>query len=450
MVLIMSDINNEVLAVTARTRSLPLMLAAMMLACGGTSEDESPSEAAGLQVERLTEGDITVVRNLSGSKWGGNATLEVVLEIGVDEGDDRYMFNNPYRFWLTDDEIYVLESQDGRVRVYGLDGEHRRDFGSPGQGPGEFENAGHLAITPDGRVAVTTMSGSAVKTSFFSPDGEFIDEWRTGESTPGSGVMPVPYVVLPLQDSVLVSVFGGMMGPAASWERDIGMVAFGPEGYQGEPWFVPEIKQEPATYSLTMRGFTMERPVPWSISRPIMGALSDGSVLWTHGDSYRFHIVSPDGSTTAVERVVDPVPIDPDEAEYRSRMTVAQMRRRAPDFDWDGAGIPATKPWIRSFVADRSERIWVSREGRGKRVSPCTEDPVDLPRGEQLTSCWQSESLLDGFDRNGEFLGSLERPEGLQLIGAFFRGDLVVAGYYDEFDIPKVRLYRLVLPANGR
>lgn len=207
------------------------------------------------------------------------------------------------------------------------------------------------------------MSGSAVKTSFFSPDGEFIDEWRTAESTPGSGVMAVPYVVLPLQDRVLVSVFGGMGQPITTWRRDIGMVAFGP-----------------------------------------------------------------------------------DEAEYRSRTTVAQMRRQAPDFDWNGAGIPATKPWIRSFVADRSERIWVSREGRGKRVSPCTEDPVNLPRGEQMTSCWQSESLLDVFDRNGECLGSLERPEGLQLIGAFFRGDFVVAGYYDELDIPKVRLYRLVLP----
>lgn len=140
---------------SSRARSLLFILTAATTACGGTVGEEPAKGPAAFQVERVVEGDVTVVRNLAGSKWGGNATLEVVLEIGVDEGDDRYMFNNPYRFWLTDDEIYVLESQDGRVRVYGLDGEHRRDFGSPGQGPGQFENAGHLAITPDGRVAVT-------------------------------------------------------------------------------------------------------------------------------------------------------------------------------------------------------------------------------------------------------------------------------------------------------
>ncbi len=435
-----------------KLRAGTVAVAALTVACAGEVVEEEVADDARLQVERVTEGDVTVIRNLSGSRWGGNATLEMVLEIGVDEGDDRYMFNSPWPFSMTDEEIYLLEARDGRVRVYGLDGEHHRDFGEPGQGPGQLERARHMSITPDGRVAVTSTAGAAARTAFFTPEGEFIEEWRTREAPPGDGVMVVPFLVMALRDTVLVSVYGGMgtQRSVTSWRRQLGTVVFGPDGYEGKPWFAPQLVQAPATYRVTRRGRTSDVPVPWSVSRALLAALPDGSVLWAHGDRYRFHIVAPDGSTTAIERVTAPVPIDPNEAEWARRMIEIDQRAQAPDFSWDGEGMPATKPRIRSFVDDHSGWIWVSREGRGRRVDPCHESRDSMSPGEPYIRCWQSEPLLDIFDRStGEFLGSLDRPEGLSLFGPFVRGNLMVAGYEDEFGISKVRLYRLVLPSGA-
>lgn len=429
---------------TAGARIVLVGFLVMTAACAGERAGEGGDGS--LRVERITEGGIEVVRNLSGSKWGGNATLEVVLEIGIDEGDERYMFNNPSPFWATEEEIYVVEGGDGKVRVYGLDGQHRRDFGNPGQGPGELENPTSISVTPSGRVAVTSSAQSALRTAFFTREGEFVEEWRSGETSPGPGLFVLPFVVAPLSDSVAISVVRldntGNLGTT----QEVGVATFGADGYQGEAWFAPPIEEQPATYPMPLRGITFEQPVPWSIMRPVIAVLPDGSRIWAHGDRYRFHIVAPDGGTVAVERVTDPVPIDPDEAEYTRLLTIAQGRRFAPDFNWNGSGMPEFKPWITMILTDPTGRIWVAREGPGTRVEPCTENPTTAPEGERIIRCWRPQRLLDIFDRNGDFLGSLERPEGLDLLGPFMRGDMIVAGYEDEFGVNKVRVYRLVLP----
>ncbi len=104
-------------------------LLAFPIACGGEDSGEAPSGADGWQVERSTEGEVTTVRNLAGSKWGADATLELVLEIGVEEGEQEYMLAQPRAFWATDDEIFVLDARLNMVRVYGRDGVHHRDDG---------------------------------------------------------------------------------------------------------------------------------------------------------------------------------------------------------------------------------------------------------------------------------------------------------------------------------
>lgn len=438
----------------ATLRSVLITAAAVCLcACGGGSA--APEGADGeWHVERTVDGTTTTVRNLSGSKWGGNATLELVLEIGVDEGDERYMFGQPSGFWATDDEIFVLEQQDRRVRVYGRDGTHRRDFGRSGQGPGEFENPYGVIVMPGGEAAVLQFAGPTVKASVFSPDGQYLEDWQLMQMTPGGTVFPSPSVTLPFQNTLLLGVRERSADPTTtSWELRVGLQEAGSEGLLGEPRWAPPLQNAPATYDITFGQTTRPQPVPWSVGRPIVGALSTGEMVWTHADAYRFHIVSPAGTTTVVERSAEPVPVDPEEAEYRRAMMVrAFQRQQNADFSWDGSGIPATKPWIRLFAVDHhpSGRIWVSREGPGRRADPCTS-PQDWEPGQPATQCWTPQPLMDIFDRDGSFLGSLDRPEGLSLFAPFIRGELMVAGHLDEFGVYKVRLYRIVLPpAAGR
>ncbi|NKB88694.1 MAG: hypothetical protein GKS06_10785 [Acidobacteria bacterium] len=421
----------------------------------GCSSQEAPlpedSLAGELQVERTVEDGVEVVRNLSGSKWGGNATLAVELEIGIDEGDERYMFGNPYPFWITDEEIFVMEGGDGMVRVYGRDGEHRRDFGSLGEGPGEFSRGAQMTMNTSGQLAITMGSGNSVRTAFYTPDGEFLHEWRT-QGNPGDRTYIVPVNPVPLDDSVLTRV---MRMPEAdsldATDRETGFVRFDGDGYIGEPWFAPQSSFVPETMSFTFsaqgRDFTRQLPVPWT-PRMVAAGAYDGSMIWSHADAYRFQIERPDGTQLAVERVAEQIAVDPGEAEYQRRSMVATMRQRTPDFDWDGSGTPDFKPWLRSIIADPTGRIWVSREGVARRVEPCDEDPLALEQGERPVRCWETESLLDVFNSDGEFLGSLERPHGLVLLGPLINGTHMVAGYEDDFGVGKVRVYRILLPGD--
>ncbi len=436
---------------TARglVRGVAVAAALLVAACGGSEEGPTLSNANQLVVERTSEDGIDVVRNISGSKWGGNATLALELEIGVDEGDDRYMLGRPFPLLMNGDEIYALERQDGIVRVYGMDGQHRRDVGAPGQGPGELENPGSLGVTSDGRLAVTSGNGSVVRTAFFSPDGDFIEEWRTREAGSDERAFMTSFNVRVADDHVRVMAQRMPEESTNFWDAEVGMVAFDSDGVVRDPWFAPKMVEAPATFTITFGGRTIQQPTPWSAMQPAVSAHPDGSFLWSHPDHYRFHIVAADGSEIAVERVVEPVPVQAEEADYRRDAMVAQMRRQIPDFEWDGEGIPATKPWIVGFIIEPSGRIWTMREGLGQKGVDCMEDPLTADPSDFGNQCWTPQLIYEAFNRDGEYLGALEMPHDTRMIAPSFNNGRMIALYEDEFGVNKIRVYRLVLPGEA-
>ena len=58
---------------------------------------------------------------------------------------------------------------------YSPDGVHVSSWGEPGGGPGEFRIPHGIAVGPDGTVVVADRENSRLQ--FFSPDGEFLEEW---------------------------------------------------------------------------------------------------------------------------------------------------------------------------------------------------------------------------------------------------------------------------------
>lgn len=429
-------------------RGALVLLGACLLAVACGSAPPTAGDAAGHRVERTTDGDVTTVRNLGGSKWGGNATLAVELEIGVDEGDDRYMLVTPYPFFATEDEIFAVEAADSRVRIYGFDGVHRRDFGVQGPGPGELGRIFGIFVTPEERVLISHFSdGGAFKVSVFTVAGEHIEDWNV--TTMGVGrvsLRPGPNAIAYTPDGLVGTIRERPEEPS-SMVTDFrqGFQRIGKEGLLGEPWMVPASDLDPPTVTIDMDRFSYEQPVPFAAARAVSAVAPDGSRIWGFPDRYAFQIEHPDGRTTVVERVTDPVPVHPDEADHRRRQIVQSISQRSPDFTWDGSGIPDTKPWYRMFIPDHRGRVWVSREGPATPVQDCTE-PEDPRPGEPSVPCWEAQPILDVFALDGNFLGSLDRPEGLQLFGPFIRGDVMVAGHQDEMGVWKIRVYRIVLP----
>jgi len=102
--------------------------------------------------------------------------LEEELSIGVEDGDDNYIFEWPNEIRVSEDgKIYVLDA--GRqIKVYDIDGMFLRSIGRKGQGPGEFSGPTRFTISSDGRII--TLDRSNARVTIFDTEGLFIRDFK--------------------------------------------------------------------------------------------------------------------------------------------------------------------------------------------------------------------------------------------------------------------------------
>lgn len=115
----------------------------------------------------------------------------VIRKIGqpgnaTDNGDDPAnvqanpgLFFGPRGVAIGNNELYVTDTGNERVQVFGLDGVFRRTFGGFGTAPGQLIEPVGIAVGPDGSVYVAD-SGNA-RISVFSPDGTPLAQWPVAE-----------------------------------------------------------------------------------------------------------------------------------------------------------------------------------------------------------------------------------------------------------------------------
>jgi len=115
----------------------------------------------------------------------------VIRSIGVpgepvDLGDDPAnveaepgAFFGPRAVAVTDSEIYVTDTGNERIQVFGLDGTFLRAFGGFGTGPGQLIEPVGVAVDETGTVYVAD-SGNA-RISVFSSDGVPLAQWPVDE-----------------------------------------------------------------------------------------------------------------------------------------------------------------------------------------------------------------------------------------------------------------------------
>ena len=115
--------------------------------------------------------------------------FELVYRIGSADAVARWEeFFTIQRVGFDDSgNLYLLDGAGGgggrRVVVVGAAGRHVRDFGNPGQGPGEFQRATQLVVWENGGTLVgDMMRGYHV----FGPGGEY--ERTVREAGPGFGI----------------------------------------------------------------------------------------------------------------------------------------------------------------------------------------------------------------------------------------------------------------------
>jgi hypothetical protein len=412
------------------------MFAVAVLAEGGAcSSRPRDTRAEGTWVGTVTtDGNVTTVVNEGGSMWGGTATLVEEASIGVEAGADEYMFGFINSLYANDDRMVILDEHTNIVREYDHAGQFLFNVGGEGQGPGEYTDAIILTMDSAGRTFVFDIGN--YRLTEYAPSGGYVTSWRIPDFGCCAWIMhPQP--------------LGLLWVPVAEVDRDTrerryGARLYGGEGPVGEVMWVPEIEFEAATHEADGR----EIPAPFS-ARVIWYPTPEGGIIAGANDRYRFEVVHPDGSKTAVERIVAPTPIDSAEREWQRRLTVATWRGRLENWDWDGAEMPQHKPAFRWFTPAVSGEIWVSRDIGSERLSDCTEDPLEEYSGEtSIRPCFRAVYAADVFDSDGRFLGEVELPELRPFV--MYANEKVVIGYVeDEAGTIMLKRYRLVLPGRG-
>ncbi len=108
-------------------------------------------------------------------------TFEEDLSIGGEKYD---MLFRPQRFIVDlNENIYITDSQDQSIKVFGPNGEYIQTIGRKGEGPSEFIFIGYLTFLPNGRLLV--MDLEARRISLFNSDGKYIESHHWTERPGG-------------------------------------------------------------------------------------------------------------------------------------------------------------------------------------------------------------------------------------------------------------------------
>lgn len=349
--------------------------------------------------------------------------------------------------------LHILDADESRVSVVETDGTLVRQFGSRGEGPGQFRMPQALAVLPSGEIVVSDAGHRSVLV--FGPDGEYRRAVAIPDGMGGANLLFAhgdDGVVFASRGITVTSRGGSPVMPTDIPIRRM-FVAGEREGeveVLDRAWTPPR-ELPTAGRSMSLQGQNQQ------IRMPVMGmmrafdpqlhltVLPDGRLAVADTSSYRVRIVSPEGEPQGVvERPVAPHPVGEAERE-------AERERRMRDLE-EGGG-----PQIRIAISDGSSTQSFDQgsmremlEAQIQNLEFWPEIPViEALSADRQGRLWVRRSAgvgesgpIDVLTPDGEVLGQIRAGE-LGLPHAFGPDGLVAWIERDELEIPRVRVARL-------
>lgn len=414
--------------------------------------------------------------------------LEEVFRIGRLRGESWEMFGriqkvafdgdgNLYVFDGLGDmtgpgNVRVLASGEVRVLVFDPTGRFVREFGSSGEGPGEFNRPSGYAVLADGTTVVSDAGHRAYQ--LFDASGTFLRMVRASDEPRGPSVSGS---IAP--DPRGGAIFSGGFGQSVDIRFSSGADAAPPTSRPvtrldlagevvdtdtvADGWLPPRRELDglvgnnvPAQLRQALGGMTM--PTTFE-PRLMAGVLPNGGIVYSDSSAYELKITPPDAGAVArvLRRPMEPEPVtDRIREEYEERQAAAReesggaggaggvsviaMTRARPGGSpanpgSGGAGQSFSMeleqryyheiPVLRSLSTTWGGRIWVQRGGE----EPNTDGPIDV-----LTA-------------DGDYVGTY-RTGVIEMPDAFGPNGLAAFIELDEYEVASVVVRRL--PAEVR
>lgn len=392
-------------------------------------------------------------------------TFEEVFRVGVLDGEPWEMFATiPRVAFDARGNLYVFDrgpsssSPDLRVVIFDRSGAFVREFGSVGDGPGEFRQPRNYAVFRDGTVVVGDIGHKAYQ--LFDPTGEFLRMVRMGRTETSRRVGDV-VVTLQVVRAIQPDPRGGAVYTLEAAEAADSAAREGPapavrtiaqhrlDGEDVETSTAVRAWRPPrgeAKSSVNVAGpDDVSDIIPRELRRTLdagasafrnppifaptvrMALLPDGGIVYSDSTAYALKITGPGGgpAVRTITRPFHPQPVTPGiEEEYRRKR---DERDSKPDGPAGSVRIRLQPesfypviPVIRRVRTTWGGRIWVMRQG-----DELLEDgPIDV-----LTA-------------DGEYIGTY--PIGAtKMPDAFGPDGLAAFIELDEFDVARVVVRRV-------
>lgn len=426
---------------TRAERAVALLAVVLGVAgCGG--RDGSGWRAWQAVVD--TVADTIVVRTVAGSVWCDTARLVEELRIGAMEGEDAYLLGAPSSLAVDEEDgLYVLDAQVPVVRVYDGEGQHVRDLGREGDGPGEYRSPDGVAVLPDGRVLV--RDPRTVRVNVYAPDGESLGAW----DHPNRGDFHTyhRFFVDTAGTSWVTSVAGWGVPP---WEWEYLIIGLSSDGAVTDTVHAPRFAFDAAHLKASGSSGSSARRVPFT-AEAVWDFSPLGYMVAGVTGRYAIYLFRPGGPVLRIEREAAPVAVQPEESAERKRRITRGLQRQYGDWRWNGPDVPSTKPPWRDLFVDDDGRIWVVPSRPGEAVLSDAEARAIEERTGERPLRYREPPAFDVFDPDGRFLGPVDAPPGLRTGNPhpLVRGDRMWAVIEDDYGVPYVARYRLVIGAHG-
>ena len=332
--------------------------------------------------------------------------------------------------------LYLLDGTGTRAARRGVvvdrSGRHVRNFGRPGEGPGEFRVGRELIVWGDGRSLVVDMTGYHV----FSPGGEFermVRETGGFGAVPRAGLRPErtgSHAVLVRADRSILRV-------------DMSSEAVGIRVLVEQPW-APD-SSEPAPRVVDFEDMLDELGEEWGFEPEILfDALPTGGVAFSDSSAYAIKLTDASGSISRIlRRPIRPLPVtERRKHAERERRLEEESNRQATAIEGD------PPPQILSMI----NRYMEAQRARVENMQFYPEVPVVAAvRVTWEGTLWIERSIepgarepgpIDVIGSGGRYVGTF--PAGqLKMPDAFGPDGLVAFIETDEFDVPAITVRRL-------
>ena len=390
--------------------------AAVVLAgCGGSGSDD----VAGGTFSVRDSAGVRIIEN-STPAWkqgkGWRLSQKPAAQIGVVEGDRRYVFSRITAGVLLPDGGFAVADGSATVRAYGNRGGFRWTSGRKGRGPGEFERISSIELYSGDSLLV--FDGASPRFSVLTDQGRYV---RSGKLPEPGALGHGASAALPLPDGSIMVVSGGSMAlltgriaPGYAREADPAehlaatgelLEAIGP--FPGTEWYITKRTVGPAPFAhVTSYAVRDSALVVGTGEETSVGVYSsDGrlleSVRWRGGD------LAATGSDVEAYRQAQLARAR--DAEQR-RMTEARLA---------GMTMPKRIPAYSNVAIDGDRDLWVGG--------------YQLPGG-----AGRSWSV---FSPAGQLLGTVPFPARFRVLDI---GSSSVLGVWtDGEDVEHVRVYAI-------